>query len=59
MTTNTNEHYLGELPFYNITPIELYETLESIQGKINNCLENNNFQHFLAQNLPEQLNSEE
>ncbi len=61
MTTNNHDNIqvtLDELPFYQVTPIELYEILETPENKIKCCLENNNFQSYLYQTLPEQLNSD-
>ncbi len=61
MKTNNNYNIqvtLGELPFYQVTPIELYKILENSENKIKYCLENNNFQSYLYQSLPEQLNSD-
>ncbi len=56
MTThNTRESLLGELPFHHV--IELIDLLATPQNRIKCCLENNNFQGYLHQSLPEQLNS--
>ncbi len=56
MTThNTRESLLGELPFHHV--IELIDLLATPQNRIKCCLENNNFQGYLYQSLPEQLNS--
>ncbi len=58
MTThNIRESLLGELPFHDVTPIELIDLLETPQYRIKCCLENNNFQGYFYQSLPEQLNS--
>ncbi len=60
MTTYNHDNIqvtLGELPFYQGTAIELYKILKTLENKLKCCLENNNFQSYLYQSLPEQLNS--
>ncbi len=58
MTTYINrESLLDELSFHHVTPIMLNDLLEIPQNRSKYCHENNNFQGYLYQCLPEQLNS--
>ncbi len=52
-TINDSKSTLGELPFFHVTPIELFDAHETPQNRIKCYLENNN----LYQSLPDQLNS--
>ncbi len=56
-TINDSKSTLVELPFFHVKPIELFDALETSQNIIKCYLENNNFQHYLYQSLPDQLNS--
>ncbi len=56
-TINDSKSTLGELPFFHVTTIELFDTLETPHNRIKCYLANNNFQHYLYQSLPDQLNS--
>ncbi len=56
-TINDSKSTLGELSFFHVTPIELFDALETPQNRIKCYLENNNFQRYLYQSLPYQLNS--
>ena len=47
ITTNNHNAQLAELPFYNITNIELFDTLESPETRIRSFLKNNNFGKFI------------
>ncbi len=51
-TIKDSKSILGELPFFYVTLIELFDVRETPQNRIKSYLENNNFQRYLYQSLP-------
>ena len=48
-----NVSTLQLLPYYSITNIELYNTLETAETYIKSCLENRNFSHYIHSSQPD------
>jgi hypothetical protein len=53
--THIQPNPLSVLPFYNITNIELYNTIETIESHIKACLQDKNFPMHLQSTLPDSL----